>query len=311
VNNYNSDYSNSSDIHPFTPLIKITAMLLLSLSLVACASSPDAGSAGEGAPVSDASTSAATGETPAADATPATADAASGGDSAASTSEAASATPAVVPEETKPPKMVESCKDEPYGKYEQQSRESIAKGLEATKAEVFGVGFRNVAEHNKWSKIHNSLFKSVNDACTELAECGKKHKKDKDTECVTQAKTFATWQNLAKSFAEKAKTVEKTEPPIICSLEPSLDDPANCFHELGANIVKACDTDDCKDLADCWRGVGFLDAAIIQSTQSCGFVHQKLETCRGYIEAKMRRENKFKQCGEMQGQIKLTVFPVL
>ena len=277
----------------------------MSASLLACASSPDSDTGETPAPVSDA-TNATTGSA-------AAETAATSSDSAPATPTAAAepAAPAVEPEETKPPKIVESCKDEPYGKYEQQSRDSIAKGLAATKADTFGVGFRNIAEHNKWSKTHNSLFKSVNDACGELASCAKKFKKDKDTECVEQAKTFATWQKIAKTFAEKASSVETTEPPIICSLEPNLSDPADCFHGLSANIMKVCDTDACKEVSDCWRGVGFLDGAIIQATQACGFVHQKLENCRGYTEATKRREDKFNHCGELHKQLNITVFPVL
>ena len=125
--------------------------------------------------------------------------------------------PVVEPEATVPPRIVESCKDEPYIKYEKQSRDSIAKGLAATKEGKFGVGFRSVNEHNTWSKVHNELFKHVNAACGVLSECAKTHKKDKDTECGAQAKTFDEWQKLAKDFAAKAKTAETSQPPkILC-----------------------------------------------------------------------------------------------
>ena len=300
-------YSRTKSI---TKLLKFSCALLLSASLFACASTSETESSETAAAASEASSGSGTSDTSAAPAS-ATSEAAPAAADSAAPAEATAAASAVEPEETKPPKMVESCKDEPFGKYEQQARESIAKGLAATKADTFGVGFRNVEEHNKWSKTHNTLFKSVNDACSELADCAKKHKKDKDTECVAQAKTFATWQDLAKSFAEKAKSVETTEPPIICSLEPNLDDPADCFHGLAANIMKVCDTDDCKEVSDCWRGVGFLDGAITQSKKSCDFVHQKLETCRGFIEATQRRKDKFSHCGEMQNQLNITIFPVL
>jgi len=308
-NNRINVISNISLTNTFAHLLKISIALLLSASLFACASTSESESGDTAAPVSEASAGGTASESaPASDTTeaaPAASDAAAPGDSTAA------AAPAVEPEAITPPKIVESCKDEPFGKYEKQARESIAKGLAATKADTFGVGFRNVAEHNKWSKTHSTLFKSVNDACNALAECAKQHKKDKDTECVAQAKTFATWQGLAKSFAEKAKSVETTEPPIICSLEPNLDDPADCFHGLAANITNVCDTDECKEVSDCWRGVGFLDGAITQSKKSCDFVHQKLETCRGYIEATKRREDKFKHCGELQNQLNITIFPVL
>lgn len=285
--------------------IKLIITLLLSFSLLACGSSPDTGSDESQGQASDA---AATAESPTTSSDTSAAMASTEQEAAAPA--AAPAAP-VEPEVVKPPKIVESCKDEPYGKYEKQARESMAKGLENTKAQKFGVGFRNVAEHNKWSKVHNALFKSVNEACGALSDCAKKHKKDKDTECVAQAKTFATWQNLAKDFATKAKSVETTEPPIICSLEANLADPAKCFHGRAESIAKVCDSDECKEAGDCWRSVGFLDAAIIQAEQSCGFVHQKLKDCRGYTEATTRRKNKFSQCKELQDRLDITIFPVL
>ena len=287
-------------------IIKLVITLLITAGLIACASSPEEGSGEAQAQATEASTASTSTDAPAA-----SGDAPAETTASAAPAPAAPPAPAVEPEEVKPPKIVESCKDEPYGKYEKQARESIAKGLENTKAEKFGVGFRNVAEHNKWSKVHNALFKSVNDACGALSDCAKKHKKDKDTECVAQAKTFATWQSLAKDFASKAKSVETTEPPIICSLEPNLADPAKCFHGRAESIAKVCDSDECKETGDCWRSVGFLDAAIIQAEQSCGFVHQKLKDCRGYTEATKRRKDKFAQCKEMQDTLNISIFPVL
>lgn len=295
-------YSNQSSL--FTRFIYITLGVFLAASLFACASSPESGDT----PAST-DTSAASSET-ASESASATADATATGSPAAAAA-AQPVEPAVEPEATVPPRIVESCKDEPYIKYETQARESIAKGLAATKEGKFGVGFRNVNEHNAWSKIHNELFKQVNDACGVLSECAKTHKENKDTECVEQAKTFDEWQKLAKDFAEKAKTAETTQPPKICSLTPNLDDPARCFHGLAENIDKACDSEACKEASDCWRGVGFLDAAIIQAEQACGFVHQKLSDCRGYTEATARRKNKFAQCEDLQGRLVITIFPVL
>ncbi|WP_455208986.1 hypothetical protein [Kaarinaea lacus] len=289
----------------FTRVIHFFLVFLLAASVYACASSPGSGE------TSESSTGTAASSDSTGDPAPASTDTAATGSSATAVSQTQAAEPAVEPEATVPPRIVESCKDEPYIKYEQQSRESIAKGLVATKAGTFGVGFRNVNEHNTWSKIHNELFKQVNDACGVLSECAKTHQKDKDTECVEQAKTFDEWQKLAKDFAEKAKTVETTQPPKVCSFAPSLDDPARCFHGLADNIDRACDTDACKETSNCWRGVGFLDAAIIQAEQSCGFVHQKLSDCRGYIEATTRRKNKFSQCSDLQGRLNITIFPVL
>ena len=287
----------------FANICKFILMLSLVAGLYACASAPESETTTTDADASTATSA----DTTSAEGQQTT----SVESSAAPVAANEAATPAVEPEEVKPPRIVESCKDEPYTKYEQQSRESIKKGLAATKAEQFGVGFRNVEEHNKWSKIHNSLFKHVNDACGVLSNCAKTHKKDKDTECVEQAKAFGEWQKLAKQFAEKAKTVETTQPPKICSETPNLADPARCFHSLADNIDKACDSDACKEASDCWRGVGFLDAAIIQAEQACGFVHQKLSNCRGYTEATSRRKAKFDQCKEMQGRLNIRVLPVL
>ncbi|WP_455218682.1 hypothetical protein [Kaarinaea lacus] len=268
--------------------------------LFACASTSETGEPGQ-ASSGDAS----------ADAAQADASTPSTGTETAAAAQAPAAEPAVEPEATVAPRIVESCKEEPFIKYEKQARESIAKGLAATKAEKFGVGFRSINEHNTWSKIHNELFKQVNAACGALSECAKTHKKDKDTECVAQAKTFDEWQKVAKDFAAKAKTAETTQPPKICSLSPSLNDPARCFHGFATNVEKVCESGDCKEASDCWRTVGFLDAAIIQAEQSCGFIHQKLSECRGYTEATNRRKNKFNQCQDMQGRLNITVFPVL
>jgi hypothetical protein len=300
VNSREVKVQYNNQVSLFTRAFYLLLVALLSTTLFACASSPESG------------------ETTEATATPAASSEAAGDSAAATTDTPSSAAatpqspePAVEPEATVPPRIVESCKDEPYIKYEEQSRESIAKGLAATKEGKFGVGFRDVNEHNTWSKVHNELFKQVNDACGVLSECAKTHKQDKDTECVAQAKTFDEWQKLAKDFAEKAKTAETTQPPKICSLTPSLDDPARCFHGLADNIDKVCDSDACKETSDCWRGVGFLDTAIIQAEQACGFVHQNLSDCRGYTEATNRRKNKFSQCTDLQGRLVITIFPVL
>lgn len=293
-------YNNQVSL--FTRVSNYLLIAIIAASLFACASAPESGDAPEATDASTAS-SEATGES-----TPASAEPTSDASAAAAPPPAE---PAAEPEAPVPPRIVESCKEEPYIKYEAQARDSIAKGLAATKEGKFGVGFRNVNEHNTWSKIHNELFKQVNDACGVLSECAKTHKEDKDTECVEQAKTFDEWQKLAKEFADKAKTAETTQPPKICSLTPSLDDAARCFHGLADNIDKACDTEACKETSNCWRSVGFLDAAIIQAEQACGFVHQKLSDCRGYTEATTRRKNKFAQCQDLQGRLVITIFPVL
>ena len=214
-------------------------------------------------------------------------------------------------EQPKAPAIVASCKDEPYVGYEQQARDSITKGLAATEAGKFGVGFRDLDEHKKWTEIHTQLFTQVNQSCQALSECAKQNAKDKATQCADQAATFNAWQELAAQFVEKAKQAETTQPPIICSFEPNLDDPQHCFHDLANNVDKVCSTEACKDLGNCWRGVGFLDAAILQAEQACGFAHTALDDCRGYTEAKGRRVKKFEQCKAMQAELNISAIPPL
>ena len=210
-----------------------------------------------------------------------------------------------------PVRIVETCKNEPFSKYEKQARASMAKGLAALQEGKYGVGFRNVAEHKIWSNTHNKLFKSVNNACDALSQCAKQHPKDKTKKCANQASQFKQWQDTAKRFAENAKQSETVQPPKICSFEPNLKDAASCFHGLGDNIDKVCNTPECKEASDCWRGIGFLDYAINQASSACNFVRTPLAECRGYVTATKRRENKFKRCNAMQEQLNITVLPVL
>ena len=232
-------------------------------------------------------------------------------DNEAPASKTVSANPVITPVEPEPVRIVESCKAEPYSKYEQQARASMAKGLEATTNNKYGVGFRNIAEHKKWSDTHNKLFDSVNQACAALSQCAKQHPKDKTTQCAQQAAFFKDWQDMAERFAKNAKLSETTQPPKICSFAPDLGDSADCFHSLADNIDKQCNTPACKETSDCWRGIGFLDYAINQASSACGFVQKPLAECRGYITATQRRENKFKRCGDMQQQLNITVLPPL
>lgn len=208
-------------------------------------------------------------------------------------------------------RIVETCKNEPFSKYEKQARASMAKGLAALQEGKYGVGFRNVAEHKEWSTTHNKLFKSVNSACNALSQCAKKNPKDKSKKCAQQATQFKQWQDTAERFAKNAKLSETVQPPKICSFEPNLKDAASCFHGLGDNIDKTCNTPECKEASDCWRGIGFLDYAINQASSACGFVHTPLAECQGYITATKRRENKFKRCKAMQEGLNITVLPVL
>jgi len=213
--------------------------------------------------------------------------------------------------ETEPVSIDTPCKNSPYSKYEKQSLASIAKGLSATTAGTYGVGFRNLDEHKKWNDTHNALFSAVNQACTTLSKCAKQHPEDKTTECAKEAKQFDEWQNLAARFAEKAKQSETTQPPKICSFTANLDDAANCFHALADNIDNTCTTSDCKKTSNCWRGIGFLDGAINQAVSACAFVHTPLAECHGYVTATQRRKDKFKRCVQMQKGLNTRIIPVL
>ena len=208
-------------------------------------------------------------------------------------------------------RIVETCKNEPFSKYEKQARASMEKGLAALQEGKYGVGFRNIAEHKIWSNTHNKLFKSVNGACDALSQCAKQHPKDKTKKCAQQATQFKQWQDTAERFAKNAKLSETVQPPKVCSFEPNLKDAASCFHGLGDNIDNICNTPECKEVSDCWRGIGFLDYAINQASSACSFARTPLAECQGYVTATKRRENKFKRCGAMQEQLNITVLPVL
>jgi len=213
--------------------------------------------------------------------------------------------------ESEPAAIDISCKSSPYSKYEKQSRASIAKGLNATTAGTYGVGFRNLDEHKKWSETHNALFSAVNQACTTLSKCAKQHPEDKTTQCAKEAKQFDEWQNLAARFAEKAKQSETTQPPKICSFTANLDDAANCFHALADNIDNTCTTNDCKKTSNCWRSVGFLDGVINQAASACVFVRTPLAECHGYVTATQRRKDKFERCVQMQKGLNTHIIPAL
>lgn len=207
--------------------------------------------------------------------------------------------------------IIESCMNEPYSQYEKQARVSIAKGLDATMAGKYGIGFRNTTEHKKWNDTHNKLFKSVSKACGELSRCAKQHPKDKTTECAKQATLFKQWQDMAERFTSNAKLSETTQPPKICSFAPDLDDSADCFHGLADNIDTLCNSANCKAVSDCWRGIGFLDYAISQASSACGFAQKSLTECRGYVTARQRRTNKFQRCNAMQKQVAISALPSL
>lgn len=216
-----------------------------------------------------------------------------------------------VPVIAEPPRVIESCKKELYVKYEKEARESIKEGWEATMAERYGVGFRDRAEYKKWGNTHNVIFKRVSTECSNVTKCAKKHKKDKGKRCAAVAKTYDKWQKTAKTFAAKVKSVRSSQPPKLCSIEPSADDQSRCYVALADKIDKVCKSDECSEASECWRGVSFLDDVIRQAEQSCRFVHRKLSECRSYTEAVARRKSNFAQCSGLRKKLNLDLPPAL
>ena len=216
-----------------------------------------------------------------------------------------------IPETVASPRVVESCKKEPYTKYEASARGSIKTGWEATKAERYGVGFRDAAEYKKWSATHNALFKRVTAACASLSKCALASKKDKKKQCVAEATAFRDLQNLAKTFASNAKEVENSQVVNLCSMKPDLEDPARCFDALATNIRVSCKSEECGELAQCWQNIYFMDAALRQAESSCQFARQKLSQCRGYSEQIGRRKEQLARCAKMHEAANIKVLPVL
>ncbi|MFV2056647.1 MAG: hypothetical protein ACC707_09275 [Thiohalomonadales bacterium] len=216
-----------------------------------------------------------------------------------------------VPETVAAPRVVETCKKEPYIKYESASRASIKVGWAATKSEQYGVGFKDAAEYKKWSSTHNALFKRVTKACETLSKCAQAKKKDKKIQCVEEATVFRDLQNIAKTFASNVKEVETSQVIDLCAMKPNLDDSARCFDALATNIRAACDTEECAELAQCWQNIYFMDAALRQAETSCRFARQKLSKCRGYSEQIGRRKAKLAQCSALHEAANIHVLPVL
>jgi len=205
----------------------------------------------------------------------------------------------------------ESCKQQAFVEYEKQAREHIQRGWEATQAERFGVGFRDTEEYEKWSDTHNKLFSKVSDTCIQLSNCIKQNSADKEQKCASEAQRFENWQSYAKRFADKVKIVESSQPPMLCSLAPTVDEPTQCYALLADQIEKTCQTQECKDAAGCFRGVYFLDDAINQAKLACGFVGQELSKCRGYVEASSRRKAEVEQCLDQYNQLQVEILPVI
>ena len=203
------------------------------------------------------------------------------------------------------------CKQQPFVQYENQARDYIKKGWEATQAQRFGVGFRDAEEYKKWSDTSNQLFTKVSELCTAMSDCAKQGKTDSAKKCSAEADRFAHWQDLAKRFVEKVKTVETTQPPMLCSLNPSPDDLSQCFNVLADQIENTCQTAQCKETSICFRGVYFLDDAINQAKLACSYVGQKLSDCRGYVEETGRRQANFEQCLDKYRQLPVEILPVI
>lgn len=205
----------------------------------------------------------------------------------------------------------ESCKKQPYVEYEKQAREHIQHGWEATQAQRFGVGFRDAAEYEKWKNAHNSLFTKVSNICVQLSDCVKQNAEDKEQKCASELQRFEQWQVLAKRFVDKVKIVESSQPPMLCSLTPSVDDPSQCYSLVADQIDQTCQAPACNEAASCFRGVYFLDDAINQAKLACSFVGQELSKCRGYIEATSRRKAEVQQCIDAYNQIQVEILPVI
>jgi len=81
--------------------------------------------------------------------------------------------------------------------------------------------------------------------------------------------------------------------------------------KIADNIDKVCSSEQCREVSQCWRGIAYLDGAIRQAEQSCGFVHQKLKNCTAYTEATGRRKAEFKSCETLYGSLDIEVQPAL
>ncbi|WP_455212172.1 hypothetical protein [Kaarinaea lacus] len=247
------------------------------------------------------------------EATPSTASALAS-ESSSETSAKQSSEPSQPTDVISPVQLVEigeSCKQQPYVEYEKQAREHIQRGWEATQAQRFGVGFRDTSEYEKWKATHNTLFTKVSNICGQLSDCVKQNTADKEQKCATELQRFEQWQALAKRFVDKVKVVERSQPPMLCSLTPSVDDPSQCYALLADQIEKTCQAPSCSEAASCFHGVYFLDDAINQAKLACSFVGQKLSQCRGYTEATARRKAEVEQCIDTYNQIQVEILPVI
>jgi len=218
---------------------------------------------------------------------------------------------AKTPAPLKPLTLGESCKQQPFVQYESDARQHIQHGWEATQAQRFGVGFRDKEEYERWKQSHEQLFTKVSEVCEQVSACVKQNPTDKDQKCASQAQRFEQWQNVAQHFVEKVKVVEASQPPMLCSLTPSAEDPSECYSKVAERIGQACQNQQCQEASGCFLGISFLDDAINQAKLACGFVGQKLADCRGYVEATQRRKTNVQQCIDMYKQLPVEILPVI
>jgi len=294
-------------------ILVVTLIFSLVGALNACASSPS-GEGGDGAANTAAASGGDSAAAPAAD----NASAAPAGDSAAAAPvQVAAAGASAAQDLTKvgdiaaAPVIVESCKKEAFTKWEGQSRAAIKAGWDATKENTYGVGFKNADQYKQWSETHNLVFKSVNSACDELAQCAKSAGKDKEKACAAQAATYRDWQDLAKEFTDKVEAVKVTQLDAMCAIPLTLSDSRNCFESQANNIAKHCKSEACDEVSQCWQSLAFMNDALIQAETACNFSHIKLEKCRGYTEQQMRRKDQIESCEFMQKKLGVSFLPVL
>lgn len=210
-----------------------------------------------------------------------------------------------------PPPIVESCKKEPFSKWEAQSRAAIKAGWEATKEEKYGIGFKTSEQYKQWSETHNLIFKSISNSCDALSKCAKKHGKNKSKACAKEAGEYRDWQTLVKKFTDDVEAVKVTQLDELCGIPLSLNDSQRCFEAMSKNVSDHCQTEDCGELAQCWQNLAFMKIAFIQAETACRYSHIKLSKCRGYIEQETRRKEQIQMCEFMQKKIGRTFLPVL
>lgn len=210
-----------------------------------------------------------------------------------------------------PVRIVQSCKNEPFVQHEEEARLAINQAWKDTQDGRFGYGFNGTGEYKKWKASHKELFTQTASACRNLTKCARAAGNDAEAQCLTEAKTFAAWQETSSRFTEKTRTLKVGMAPNLCTITPNSGDLSECFDRLANRIDDTCKGEECVAISQCWRSVAYLDEAIRQAESSCNFVHQALENCRSYTAASSRRLKQFNQCQSMQKEANLEILPVL